>query len=95
MLAKYSDPALGGRDMDLLLVKYFVEDFQKKYKLDVFGYPKRLLRLMSEVEKVKKMMGTVTTQIPLNIECYAEDKDVTSAVKRYSLVIFSLVIPFI
>ena len=68
--------------MDFQLVKYFAEDFGKKYKIDVFGKPKRLLRLMSEVEKVKKMMSTVTNSIPLNIECYADDRDVTSAVKR-------------
>ena len=68
--------------MDLHLVKYFAEDFKKRYKLDVFGYPKRQLRLMNDVEKVKKMMSTVTTRVPLNIECFAEDKDVNSGIKR-------------
>lgn len=88
MLAKYSDPCLGGRDLDWKLVQYFAEEFKKKYKkMDVFGYPKRQLRLMSEAEKVKKMMSTVSTQVPLNIECFADDKDVSSSVKRYNVLL--------
>lgn len=76
--------------MDLQLVKYFAEDFSKKYKIDVFGNPKRLLRLMGEVEKVKKMMSTVTNNIPLNIECFADDRDVSSSVKRWVVILFML-----
>lgn len=74
--------------MDWKLVQFFAEEFKKKYKnMEVFGYPKRQLRLMNEAEKVKKMMSTVSTQVPLNIECYADDKDVSSAVKRYEILL--------
>lgn len=82
VLARTFDPFLGGRKFDFQLVKYFVNDFKKKYKIDVTNKPKQLLRLMGEVEKVKKMLSTVTTPIPLNIECFYEDRDVSSSIKR-------------
>lgn len=72
--------------MDFKLVQHFVAEFKKKYKIDALGNPKRLLRLMGEVEKVKKMMSTVTNSIPLNIECFADDRDVSSHTKRYIMV---------
>lgn len=64
---------------------YFAQEFQKKYKIAVVGYPKRFLRLLGEVEKLKKMMSTVTTPVPLNLECFADDKDVSSSIKRLVL----------
>ncbi len=57
--------------------------FQKKYKIDVFGNPKRYLRLMGAVEKVKKTLSSVTTPVPLNIECFADEKDVSGNIKRF------------
>lgn len=81
MLSKaFSD--VGGRNFDLKLVEYFSAEFMKKYKIKVQGYPKRFLRLMGEVEKLKKMMSTVTTPVPLNLECFADDKDVSCSIKR-------------
>ena len=82
MLSKAFDPALGGRNFDMKLVEYFAAEFKKKYKIAVEGHPKRLLRLMGEVEKLKKMMSTVTNPVPLNLECFADDKDVNSSIKR-------------
>ena len=82
MLARASDSNLGGRNFDFVLTEYFSEEFKKKYKINVQGKPKQILRLMGEVEKVKKMMSTVTTPIPLNIECFYEDRDVSSSIKR-------------
>ena len=81
MLTKaFSD--IGGRNFDFKLVEYFSAEFMKKYKIKVQGYPKRCLRLMGEVEKLKKMMSTVTTPVPLNLECFADDKDVSCSIKR-------------
>lgn len=82
VLAKTFDNTIGGRNFDFQLVEYFVDEFKKKYKMNLRGKPKQLLRLMGEVEKVKKMMSTVATPIPLNIECFYEDRDVSSSIKR-------------
>ena len=73
---------MGGRNFDLILAKHFAAAFKKKYNIDTFGLPKQLLRLLGEVEKVKKTMSTVTTPVPLNIECFYEDRDVSGSIKR-------------
>lgn len=82
VLSKASDPGLGGRNFDFKLMEYFAQEFRKKYRFEVQGHPKRQLRLLGEVEKLKKMMSTVTTPVPLNLECFADDKDVNGTIKR-------------
>ena len=90
VLAKAFDPDLGGRNFDFKLADYFSQEFQKKYKIAVQGHPKRFLRLLGEVEKLKKMMSTVTTPVPLNLECFADDKDVSGTIKRLVLLQLSV-----
>lgn len=85
VLSKASSPTIGGRDLDLKLLLHFAEEFKKKYRIDTLSHAKRVLRLMTEVEKVKKTMSTVTTPVPLNLECFAEDRDVSSSIKRQVL----------
>ena len=83
MLSKAFDPTIGGQKFDFRLMGHFIAEFKKK-QIDVQGKHKPLLRLLGEVEKVKKMMSTVTTPIPLNIECFYEDRDVSSSMKRFA-----------
>lgn len=83
VLSKAFDPDLGGRNFDFKLVEYFAAEFKKKYRITVQGHPKRFLRLLGEVEKLKKTMSTVTTPVPLNLECFADDKDVSGSIKRW------------
>lgn len=82
MLAVESDPCLGGRDFDKVLVDYFVDDFKTRYKLDVRSNLKAYMRLTQECEKLKKLMSANSTNIPLNIECFMNDKDVTGKMDR-------------
>ena len=44
---------------------------------------KALLRLEAEAEKLKKVMSSNTADIPLNIDCFLDDKDVVGRMKRY------------
>ena len=37
---------------------------------------------MTECEKLKKLMSANNTVIPLNIECFMDDKDVTGRLQR-------------
>lgn len=37
---------------------------------------------MQEVEKIKKQMSANSTRLPLNIECFMEERDVTSDMQR-------------
>lgn len=82
MLAVSSDPYLGGRDFDRILSTYFAEDFKQRYKIDANTKPKALIRLINECEKVKKLMSATTQPVPLNIECFMDDKDVSGTMNR-------------
>lgn len=82
MLAVESDPSLGGRDFDKVLVEYFVEDIKTRYKVDANTNQKAYVRLTQECEKLKKLMSANSTTIPLNIECFMNDKDVSGRMDR-------------
>lgn len=82
VLATACDPLLGGKDFDEVLVKHFCEEFGKKYKLDVKSKPRALVRLYQECEKLKKLMSANSSDLPLNIECFMNDIDVTGKMNR-------------
>jgi heat shock protein len=86
MLASASDPHLGGRDIDAILAEHFCSDFQSRYHIDPRNNPRAFLRLIAEVEKLKKQMSANSTKLPMNIECFMDDKDVHGDLKRYKLV---------
>uniref|UniRef100_A0A673C5K8 Heat shock protein 4 like n=1 Tax=Sphaeramia orbicularis TaxID=375764 RepID=A0A673C5K8_9TELE len=82
VLATAFDPYLGGRNFDEALVEYFCEEFKGKYKLNVKDNPRALLRLHQECEKLKKLMSANSSDLPLNIECFMNDIDVSSRMNR-------------
>ncbi|KAF8785641.1 heat shock protein 105 kDa-like [Argiope bruennichi] len=73
---------LGGRDFDNTLVRHFVEDFNQRYKLDILSNRRAVIRLLQECEKLKKQMSANSLELPINIECFMEDKDVSGRMKR-------------
>ncbi|XP_049291223.1 heat shock 70 kDa protein 4 isoform X2 [Anopheles funestus] len=81
MLASCSD-SVGGRDFDLVLATHFSKEFQTKYKIDASSKKRAFLRLMAEVEKLKKNMSANSTKLPLNIECFMNEIDVHSSMQR-------------
>lgn len=82
ILSTACDPELGGKDFDEVLVKHFCEEFGKKYKLDVKTKPRALVRLYQECEKLKKLMSANSSDLPLNIECFMNDIDVSGKLNR-------------
>ncbi|XP_078684092.1 heat shock 70 kDa protein 4-like isoform X4 [Branchiostoma floridae x Branchiostoma belcheri] len=82
VLATAFDSNLGGHNFDLRLAEHFSEEFKKKYKVDAKTKPRAMLRLLTECEKLKKLMSANATEIPMNIECFMDDKDVTGRMKR-------------
>ncbi|XP_056142329.1 heat shock 70 kDa protein 4b [Lampris incognitus] len=82
VLGTACDPELGGKDFDEMLVRYFCEEFAKKYKLDVKSKPRALVRLYQECEKLKKLMSANSSDLPLNIECFMNDIDVSGTLNR-------------
>lgn len=73
---------IGGRNHDEALANYFMDDFASKYKIDVRANKKAKLKLLTEVEKIKKQMSANTNKMPLNIECFMNDIDVKGVVDR-------------
>nr|VZI44509.1 unnamed protein product [Spirometra erinaceieuropaei] len=82
VLSTASDPCLGGRDFDMCIFKHMAEEIKEQYKIDVFKSPKSRARLLKSCEKLKKVMSTNSTDIPLNVECLTEDRDFSSSMKR-------------
>ncbi|XP_029349467.1 heat shock 70 kDa protein 4L isoform X3 [Echeneis naucrates] len=82
VLSTAFDLYLGGRNFDEALVDYFCEEFKGKYKLNVRDNPRALLRLHQECEKLKKLMSANSSDLPLNIECFMNDIDVSSRMNR-------------
>lgn len=82
ILATAFDSELGGKDFDDILVKHFCEEFRQKYALDVRSRPRALVRLYQECEKLKKLMSANSSDLPLNIECFMNDIDVSSKLNR-------------
>lgn len=82
VLASAADSQLGGRDIDSILAEHFTKEFQKRYNVDAHTNPRAYLRLLAEVEKLKKQMSANSTTLPLNIECFIDEKDVHGDLKR-------------
>lgn len=82
VLATAFDSTLGGRKFDEVLVNHFCEEFGKKYKLDIKSKIRALLRLSQECEKLKKLMSANASDLPLSIECFMNDVDVSGTMNR-------------
>lgn len=82
MMATTYDNNLGGRDFDKVLLDYFQKDFLARYKLDAYSNTRARLRLRNECEKLKKLMSSNSSPIPLNIECFMNDVDVQGRMNR-------------
>nr|XP_033805997.1 heat shock protein 105 kDa [Geotrypetes seraphini] len=76
------DPFLGGRNFDEKLVEHFCAEFKTKYKLNVKAKIRAVLRLYQECEKLKKLMSSNSMDLPLNIECFMNDIDVSGKMNR-------------
>ncbi|XP_066225397.1 heat shock protein 105 kDa isoform X2 [Saccopteryx leptura] len=76
------DPFLGGKNFDEKLVEQFCAEFKAKYKLDAKSKIRALLRLYQECEKLKKLMSSNSTDLPLSIECFMNDQDVSGKMNR-------------
>ncbi|CAN7974692.1 unnamed protein product [Ixodes persulcatus] len=68
MLATTFD-GVWGRDVDMMLVRYFSQAFKERYKLDVATNWRDLMRLMTKCKRLKKQMSANKHDLPLNIEC--------------------------
>ena len=57
-------------------------DFIAKYKVDSKTNKRAQVKLVEACEKVKKTMSANSIDIPLNLECFMDDKDVSGKINR-------------
>lgn len=81
MLASSWDQ-VGGRDIDFTLAEHFAKEFNDRYKINAKTNARSWLRLITEIEKLKKQMSANSTKLPLGIECFMDDIDVSSSMQR-------------
>ncbi|KAK2721417.1 hypothetical protein QYM36_003639, partial [Artemia franciscana] len=82
MIGYAFDSQLGGRNFDSIIAEHLVGEFKTKYRIDAKSNKRAMLRLLTESEKLKKNMSANSTQLPLNIECFMDEKDVSGSMKR-------------
>ncbi|CAJ1841585.1 unnamed protein product [Sphenostylis stenocarpa] len=72
---------LGGEDIDNRMVDYFVEQIERKYKVDIRGNARALRRLRSACERAKRTLSsTLTTSI--EIDALFQGIDFCSSITR-------------
>jgi len=81
MLATSFDPSLGGRCFDTVIAQHLVQPFNKPGS-DVTKNKRSWIRLLAEVEKLKRQMSANTSKLPIGIECLIEERDFSSSMKR-------------
>uniref|UniRef100_A0A914XFT4 Heat shock 70 kDa protein 4 n=1 Tax=Plectus sambesii TaxID=2011161 RepID=A0A914XFT4_9BILA len=82
MLGAAYDLDAAGRGFDGVLRDHFRHDFKERYNIDAATKPRAWQRLLEECEKLKKQMSANSTPIPINIECFMDDKDVSGKLQR-------------
>ncbi|KAL1455571.1 hypothetical protein WDU94_009656 [Cyamophila willieti] len=82
IIASAANPYLGGRNIDYKLAKHFCQEFKQKYNIEPESNPRAFLRLLTEVEKLKKQMSANSTKLPFGIECFMNDIDVKGEMAR-------------
>ena len=81
VLGTASDPQLGGRSFDDLLVTHFAAMIKEKYKMDVTVDIKAMLKLRKECERVKLNLSA-NSKVPFNVEYIMNDRDVSGQIER-------------
>ncbi|KAL6538716.1 70-kilodalton heat shock protein [Orobanche gracilis] len=72
--ATSGDTHLGGEDFDNRMVKYLVQEFRRKHKMDISGDPRALRRLRTACERAKRIISsTCQTSIELDALCNGVD----------------------
>lgn len=77
------DPALGGQNMEMRLVEYFADEFNKQVGngVDVRKFPKAMAKLKKQVKRTKEILSA-NTAAPISVESLYDDRDFRSAITR-------------
>ncbi|XP_022150578.1 heat shock 70 kDa protein 17 [Momordica charantia] len=77
------DPELGGQNMELRLVEYFADEFNKQVGngVDVRNHPKAMAKLKKQVKRTKEILSA-NTAAPISVESLFDDRDFRSTITR-------------
>ncbi|KAK6233692.1 hypothetical protein QUC31_006098 [Theobroma cacao] len=77
------DSELGGQNMELRLVEYFADEFNKQVGngIDVRKYPKAMAKLKKQIKRTKEILSA-NTVAPISVESLYDDRDFRSTITR-------------
>ncbi|CAL1385877.1 unnamed protein product [Linum trigynum] len=77
------DSALGGQNMEMRLVEYFADEFNKQVGngVDVRKSPKAMAKLKKQVKRTKEILSA-NTAAPISVESLYDDRDFRSSITR-------------
>merc|ERR1712147_395119 len=75
------DTHLGGEDFDQELVKFFKDEFKRKYKKDISGNKRALRRLRTACERAKRTLSA-STQASIEVDSLFEGIDFYTSITR-------------
>lgn len=77
------DAELGGQDMELRLVEYFADEFNKQLGtgFDIRTSPKAMAKLKKQVKRTKEILSA-NTMAPISVESLYDDRDFRSTISR-------------
>ncbi|KAK8991919.1 hypothetical protein V6N11_044816 [Hibiscus sabdariffa] len=77
------DSELGGQNMELRLVEYFADEFNKQLEngADVRKYPKAMAKLKKQVKRTKEILSA-NTAASISVESLYDDRDFRSTITR-------------
>ncbi|KAH0942233.1 hypothetical protein HID58_001870 [Brassica napus] len=77
------DSGLGGQSMEMRLVEYFADEFNKQLAsgVDVRKFPKAMAKLKKQVKRTKEILSA-NTAAPISVESLHDDRDFRSTISR-------------
>lgn len=84
ILASHSNPSLGCRDLDLLLLQHYGQILRQRFQVDIFQQKKLRFKLMEAIAKQRTTL-TINADAQLTLECVDGDQDFTTLLKREEL----------
>jgi heat shock protein 1/8 len=79
--ATAGDTHLGGEDFDNTLVQYCVDEFKKKFKVDLAGNSRALRRLRTCCERAKRALSSAT-QASIEVDSLSDGQDFQTVLTR-------------
>ena len=79
--ATAGDTHLGGEDFDNILMKYFIDEFKRKNKIDITGNKRSLRRLKTACERAKRTLSSAATA-SIELESLCEGIDFFTSISK-------------